>query len=231
MIVVITPSIHPENALKLISNLIFLDVKFVFVVDSAKAFERLKVIYPSVQIDIIELHTKDFSEMRNIGYWSALDARFILWTSDDEEFDDELINSLKNLDGKYDGFSITVKSTFAGKEVRMFERQVIKVVKPSYYVFTGRVHEHLANPPINIHKLKGTIINHSYENWAAYWTKSLKCSLLDTKTLKRFYELTSFPLYCYLFRNGIRGGLRELQILMASLTYPLLICVRGTKVP
>ncbi len=223
---VVVPSLSPENCVGLIENMGTIGSEFVFVVKDRNAYNNLLTLHDRVRI--VETKARNFSFLRNIGgYYSS--GKFILFTGDDERADESLINSLNKFNEKCDAFKITVRALFSGQPITMWGRDNVRMMRREFYHFIAMVHERFSYIPSNTCKLEGKLINNSYDNWHHFWSKSMRITLLEKKTLEKVVLRTYFPILDYIFKGGVKGGFKELKVIIGSMMYAFLICVRGVR--
>ena len=221
---VVVPSLSYDNCVGLIENIKSLGPEIVFIVREKNQFAKLHEIYDNVKI--LETKSRNFSYLRNFGgYFSS--GEFVLFSGDDERLDDELLSSLIHLKTEYDVFYVTIEALFSQKPIRMWRKVNARIIRRNYYHFIGMVHERFSFIPTNKYIIGGTMSNNSYEDWHHYWSKNMRITLLEEKNLHKILLRTYFPLIDYIFNGGIKEGTKEIKVLIGSILYAFLTCVRG----
>ncbi len=199
----------------------------VIVIDSKEKFTWAMNLAPKIRT--VQSKSSNFAYLRNLGIW-VCERSYIFRIDDDEVMSQTFINNMKLLTPEIQAYSVLVRSTFMGNIVNMWDRVTPRIIERSAAHYVGQVHEYLASRFLATKTISGSIINNSYENWAEYWKKAFRFTLLENKVLRLMVFRTLFPLYNYFSKSGYRDGLTGIKIVMASVFYGFLMSCRGSRI-
>lgn len=211
-----------QNFLKRISKY---RMAVIAITDGNDLFKMTDTLGLSVKIITSKSH--NFAYMVNLARF-YLTTEYYFYLGDDETIEGPIDSVYQILKGKHESVSFEVVSTFRGTRVNMWTTKVPRIFN-SRIRFVRAIHEFpiLSERPSFCSEIR--IINDSYNNWHEYWSKTIKNSKRERKSVKRFLNLFVTPIYWFFKKKGWSNGLLGLELMISSILYAILSIINGRQ--
>ncbi|MCL4480446.1 MAG: hypothetical protein M1113_03055 [Candidatus Thermoplasmatota archaeon] len=195
------------------------------ITDGNDLFKKIDTLSLNVRIIISKSH--NFSYMVNLARF-YLTTEYYFYLGDDETIEGPIDSVNQILKEKHESVSFEVLSTFRGERIDMWKTNVPRIFI-SRVRFVRAIHEFpiLSERPYFCREIR--IINESYKDWPEYWSKTIKNSKRERKSVRRFLNLLVTPVYWFFKKNGWSNGLLGLELMTSSIFYAILSIINGIK--
>jgi hypothetical protein len=214
---------RPQNFKIFINSVRRYGMPVLAVTDGNPLFDTIDT--SGINLKTICTRSTNFSYMINLAR-AYITTKYYFYLGDDETLEGRLDNILQMLSDEPESISFIVESSFNGKKINMWKREVPKLFATNVR-FVKSIHELpvLSKEPKFCGEIR--ILNKSYKSWSEYWQKAIKFSKGEIKSLSRFVNLLITPIYWFFKKGGWVNGLLSMELVVSSIIYAFLSIING----
>ena len=214
---------RPHNFQIFVNSVRKYGIPVLAVTDGNPLFKTINI--SGINVKIISTRSTNFSYMINLAR-TYITTKYYFYLGDDETLEGPLNNILQILEDEPESISFIVESSFNGKKINMWKREVPKLFATNVR-FVKSIHELpvLSKEPKFCDEIR--ILNKSYNSWSEYWQKAIKFSKGEIKSLSRFVNLLITPLYWFFKKDGWANGFLSIELVVSSIIYAFLSIING----